>query len=70
MSVAEEKHDSAGIIEFVHGVEVGHLRDVNEVYSCKLAHLLCHLVESLIDLHAGGVPVMTETDDHHSFFFS
>ena len=68
MSVTEEKHDCAGIIEFIHGVEVGHLRDVHEVYSGELTHLLCHLVQSFIDLHAGGVPVVAEADDHHSFF--
>ena len=67
MSVTEEKHDRAGIIEFIHSVEIGHLRDVYEVYSGKLTHLLSHLVQSFINLHAGGVPVVAEADDYHSF---
>lgn len=29
--IAEEEHDGHGVVEFVHGVEVGHLVDVAEV---------------------------------------
>ena len=36
----EEEHDGAGVVELVHLVEVGHLRDVDEVDHNKVLTLL------------------------------
>lgn len=69
MPVSEKEHDRARIIEFIHCVEIGHLRYVNEIYGGELAYLFCQLVECLVHLHARGVPIVAETNDHHTLLF-
>eukprot|EP00306_Pavlova_sp_CCMP459_P021172 CAMPEP_0185541328 /NCGR_PEP_ID=MMETSP1381-20130426/1892_1 /TAXON_ID=298111 /ORGANISM="Pavlova sp., Strain CCMP459" /LENGTH=184 /DNA_ID=CAMNT_0028153231 /DNA_START=988 /DNA_END=1543 /DNA_ORIENTATION=- len=66
MLVPEEEHDSARVVEFVHGVEVGHLRDVHEVDHRKVLHKLSYGVECLVHLHAHGVIVVAKADHYHS----
>ena len=56
----EEEHDGAGVVELVHLVEVGHLRDVNQVDHDKVLALLSNGIEGLIHFHASRVPVMTK----------
>ncbi|CAN8008174.1 unnamed protein product, partial [Ixodes pacificus] len=63
--VAEEEHDRAWVVQFVHLVEVRHLRDVHQVDGGKGADLLDNAVEDFVHLHAGGVPVVPEADHHH-----
>ncbi|CAN7949868.1 unnamed protein product, partial [Ixodes pacificus] len=68
--VAEEEHDRAWVVQFVHLVEVRHLRDVHQVDGGKVldlhgTNLLDDAVEDLVHLHAGGVPVVAEADHHH-----
>ena len=69
VSISEEEHDCARIIQFVHCVEVGHLRDVNDVEHGKFLDGLRALDEDLIILHACLVGIVTESDAHDSVFF-
>ena len=63
--VPVEEHGGARVVQLVHLVEVGHLRDVHQVAHGKVLHLLGDLVQGLVHLHALGVPVVAEADDHH-----
>lgn len=47
MLVAPEEHDGAGVVEFVHLVEVGHLVDVADVDDGEVAYLFRDLEEDL-----------------------
>lgn len=50
--VAEEEHDGAGVVELVHGVEVGHLVDVAEVDGGEILDLVGDFEEDLVLAHA------------------
>lgn len=63
MLVAEEEHDGAGVVEFVHLVKVGDLVDVADVDDGEGLDLVGDLVEDLVLLHACLVPVAAEADD-------
>lgn len=62
--VAVEEHEGEGVVEFVHGVEVGHLGDVHHVEGHEFAEFVGRLHDDLVHLHAGGVPVVPETNHH------
>ena len=61
--VSVEEHDGAGVVEFVHLVEVGHLCDVYEIGRGKVLHTVGYLIHQLIHLHACGVPVVTKPSE-------
>lgn len=79
-----EEHDGARVVQLVHLypckrtaqwlersthlVEVGDVRDVNEVNNRKVLHLLRNRVESLIHGHALAVPVMAEANNNDPVF--
>ena len=69
VSISEEEHDCACIIQFVHCVEVGHLRDVNDVEHCKFLDRFRTLDEDLIVLHTCLVGIVSESDADDSVFF-
>ena len=49
--VPEEEHAGAGIVQLIHGVEVGHLTYINQVHNRKVLELLR---SSCQDLQAGA----------------
>ena len=53
VSVAEEKHDSARVIQLVHCTEVGYLLNVYDVEDGKVLDSFCTLDKHFIHLHAG-----------------
>jgi len=64
--VPVEEHGGAGVIQLVHLVEVGHLRDVHQVANRKVLYLFGDLVQSLVHLHAFGVPIVAKPDDDYA----
>jgi hypothetical protein len=69
VAVAEEEHDGALVIELVHGVEVGNLRDIHEIRHGEVLHIVGHFKQGFIHLHAGGVPIVTKPDNNDLIFF-
>lgn len=64
--VAEEEHDSAGVVQLVHRVEVWHFRDVYEIYDSKVLHGFTRRRQHLVHLHARVVPVVTKPHDNEA----
>lgn len=60
--VPEEEHAGARVIQLVHLVEVWHLCDVDQVDDSKVLDLFSNVIQNLIHLHAGWVPVVAEAD--------
>lgn len=65
----EEEHDGAGVVQFVHGVEVGHTINVADVDDGKVLDLLGDLVEDLVLAHAVWVVVAAEADHDKALVF-
>jgi hypothetical protein len=68
--VAEEEHDGARVVELIHLVEVGDLVNVADVHDREALDLVSDLVEHLVLLHAGGVPVAAEADDDEALLLA
>ncbi len=45
--VAEEKHDGAGVVQFIHGVEIRDLCDTHQVDDGKVFNLFRHTCKYL-----------------------
>lgn len=67
--VAEEEEDGAGVVQLVHGVEVGDLVDVANVNGGEVAHALLNPVEYFVLAHAVRVPVAAEADHDQALVF-
>ena len=68
MSISEEKHSGARIIELIHCVEVWNLCYINKVNNCEVADFLCTFIQNFILLHAGWIPVMAKPNADYSIF--
>jgi len=64
MFVAIEEHDGQRVEKLVHCVEIWYLGDVNHVESHELAEFVGRLHNNFIHLHAGGIPIVSEANDH------
>ena len=64
--VPEEKHDSTGVVELVHGVEIGHFRDVDHINRSKILHVLRNAAQHFVHLHARRVVVMAKAEHDHA----
>lgn len=69
MLVAPEEHDSALVVDFVHGVEVGDFGVVDEVDGGEVLHEVGGAVEDLVHGHygRGGGDAEAEDDDAVGF---
>ena len=61
--VTEEEHDSARIVQLVHGLEIGDFVEIAEVDGAKVLYTV-DLVEYLVLRHAVGVRVPAEADQN------
>ena len=64
--VPEEEHNGAGVVQFIHFVEVRNLGDIDQIDGAEVLAFLRDAVQRLVHLHAGGVPVVAEPDQHHA----
>ena len=69
MLVSIEEHQRARIVEFVHLVEVGNGRDVDDVDDDVVFDAFGYAVERLVHFHALGIPVVPETDHDKPILF-
>lgn len=69
MFVPVEEHRGTGIVEFVHGVEIGYLIDVHDVNDGKVLDLFGNVGEYLVLHHTSGVRIASETNDDDAVFF-
>lgn len=69
MFVAEEEHDSARVVQLVHGVEVGHAVYIADVDDGEIFNALGDLVEDLVLAHAVGVVVAPKANHDESLVF-
>lgn len=69
MLVTEEEHHGAGIVQLVHLIKVGHFRNVHQIDHSKVLDLLGNPVEHFVHLHTGRVPIVSESDHHHTILF-
>lgn len=63
MFVAEEEHHRAGVVQFVHFIEVRYFRNIDQIDDCKILYFLGNAVHDLVHFHARGIPIVSETND-------
>ncbi len=69
MSVPEEKHYCAGIIQLIHGVEVRHFVNVDHIKYSKLLNCFSTFYEDFVNLHAGFLCVSAKSNAYYFVFF-
>jgi hypothetical protein len=69
MSVSEEKHYGARIIQLIHGVEVRHFVYVDHVKDSKLLNCFSTFYKDFINLHAGFLCVSAKSNAYYFVFF-
>ena len=68
MSIAEEEHNSARVIKFIHRGEIGNLSYVYDVEDCEVLDSFGALDEHFVDLHAERVRVGAESNANYAIF--
>lgn len=60
--VAEEEHNSAGIVKLIHFVEIRDLGNVDEVNDAKVLDFFSDGEQGFVHFHARRIPVMAESN--------
>jgi len=68
--ISPEEHDSHGIVQLVHTLEVGHFIQIAEVDDREVFYAICDLVEYLILAHTFRVVITSESNDYEALFFT
>lgn len=64
MLVPIEEHKGHFIVKFIHGVEVWHFRNVDNIEGNEIAEFVGNFHDDFVHYHTGRVPVMAPSNDN------
>jgi len=69
MLITIKEHHRAGVIQFIHLVEIWYLSDITQIDDGKILDFFCNRIEGFVHSHTLGVPVVPKADDDDAVLF-